>query len=214
MKIAILISGRGSNMQALVEAAMPAGIDIVLVAANRQAAGIEWARERDLPTTICPLSAFGSRTEQEHALAEAIEAAGADYIFLAGYMAILSADFVARFAGRLINIHPSLLPDYKGLDTHQRALNDSQTQHGASVHMVNAALDDGPVLLQAVVAVHEEDTADTLAARTLRAEHSLYPAVMRALAAGEIQLHPAGFDWDQTALCALLETYPQFRLKN
>ena len=214
MKLAILSSGRGSNMQALVEAAQPAGVQIVLVAANRQAAGIDWAKQKGIPTVIHPVSAFNNRSEQEQTLAASIEAAGAELVFLAGYMAILSADFVARFAGKIINIHPSLLPDYKGLDTHQRALDDGRTQHGASVHLVTAALDDGPVLLQAVVDILDGDNAETLATRTLSAEHILYPTVLNALAVGDIQLHDTDFTWDQEALRALMKTYPQLRLSN
>ena len=177
-------------MQRLVETCeqqLPS-VEIVLVASNKPCAGIDFAAARGLPTALIDLQTHDSRQAQETALAKTIEAAAADWIFLAGYMAVLSADFVGRFTGRILNIHPSLLPAFKGLDTHQRALDAGVSQHGASVHIVTAALDDGPVILQAGLKIGEDETAETLAERVLRLEHHLLPFVLASLATGKLTL--------------------------
>jgi phosphoribosylglycinamide formyltransferase-1 len=196
-RIAILVSGRGSNMQRLVETCeqqLPS-VEIVLVASNKPCAGIDFAAARGLPTALINRQTHDSRQAQETALAKTIEAAAADWIFLAGYMAVLSADFVGRFTGRILNIHPSLLPAFKGLDTHQRALDAGVSQHGASVHIVTAALDDGPVILQAGLKIGEDETAETLAERVLRLEHHLLPFVLASLATGKLTLSNAVPHW-------------------
>ena len=200
MKIAILISGRGSNMLRLADNKDNGGpgtatFEIVLVAANTPCDGLGLAAERGLPVKLYDRAEYPSRQAHETELADAIEAAGADLICLAGYMAILSAAFVDRFAGRIINIHPSLLPALKGLDTHARALADGMDRHGASVHLVTAALDDGPILLQAGLDIQTGEDADTLAARVLRLEHALYPFVLSALAAGTLSIADDGVTW-------------------
>lgn len=177
-KVAVLISGRGSNMQALVAAAGDE-YEIVCVASDRpEAPGLAWALEHGLPTFALSPREVG-KPAFEAALDGALRAAGAEWIALAGYMRLLSDDFVARWRGRIINIHPSLLPKYKGLDTHARALAAGDTVAGCSVHVVTEELDAGEVLGQAEVPIAPDDTPDTLAARVLAQEHRLYPAVLK-----------------------------------
>jgi formyltetrahydrofolate-dependent phosphoribosylglycinamide formyltransferase len=197
MRLAILISGRGSNMLRLAEviAGIPNDARIVLVAANKPCDGLDSAAVRGLPTQLVERRDFADKSAHETALADTIEATGADYVLLAGYMAILSADFVTRFKNRIINIHPSLLPDLKGLDTHARALADGRARHGATVHLVTPLLDDGPVLLQAALTIAHGETESGLAARVLRLEHALYPYVIMALATGELQIVDGAPRW-------------------
>lgn len=200
MKIAVLISGRGSNMLRLADHATGgavggSGYEIVLVAANTPCKGLGLAADRGLATRLIDRAAHDSKQAHEAALGDAIAGAGADIICLAGYMAVLSAEFVERFAARIINIHPSLLPDLKGLDTHERALAAGMDRHGATVHMVTAALDDGPILLQAGLDVRDGETAGDLAARVLRLEHALYPFVLGALASGALTISCGGQAW-------------------
>ena len=197
MKIAVLISGRGSNMLRLADhatdgAAGGSGYEIVLVAANTPCEGLGLAAGRGLATRLIDRATYSSKQAHETALGDAITDSGADLICLAGYMAILSPDFVARFTGRILNIHPSLLPALKGLDTHERALAAGMDRHGASVHLVTAALDDGPILLQAGLNIRDGETASDLAARVLRLEHALYPFVLGALAGGELTIWADG----------------------
>ena len=209
LSIAILISGRGSNMQKLVEKAQEIGVSVALIAANKHAGGIEWANENGLKTEIfSPKNYRGGRPEQEIAMAKAIQDTGADYIFLAGYMAILSKDFIDSFSNKIINIHPSLLPKYKGLDTHERALDAGEKQHGATVHLVTPELDDGPTILQAVIDIIPDDTEETLAERTLQQEHILYPAVLQALADDILTIKDGTVIWDKTALNTLYAAHP------
>jgi phosphoribosylglycinamide formyltransferase 1 len=175
-RVAILISGRGSNMRALVERA--ADYEIALVASNRpHAAGLEWARERGLPTWTLDSKGVG-KGEYDRLLSAALDEHGVGTIALAGFMRILSAWFVERWRGRIVNIHPSLLPKYRGLDTHVRALDAGDAVSGCSVHMVTEELDAGDVLGQAEVPIEPGDTPDSLAQRVLAAEHELYPRVL------------------------------------
>ena len=186
-RVAILISGGGSNMLRLVESmtgdhpARP-----VLVASNDAgAAGLARAAELGVPTAAIDHRPFGKdRAAFEAELLEPILAARPDILCLAGFMRVLAPAFVARFAGRMLNIHPSLLPKYPGLHTHQRALDAGDAEAGCTVHEVTPVLDDGPILGQARVPVLPGDDADTLAARVLTAEHRLYPAVLRRFAGG------------------------------
>ena len=185
-RVGILISGRGSNMSALISAAKledyPA--EIVCVIANRpDAAGVGIAAAEGISAEVVDHKAFGSRADFEAALAAALDAHGVEIIALAGFMRVLSADFIARYPGRILNIHPSLLPAFKGLDTHERALAAGVKEHGCSVHIVNAELDDGPVLMQASVPVLEGDAPERLAARVLEAEHRIYPSALAQFAA-------------------------------
>ena len=199
MRIAILISGRGSNMLRLAEviADMPDDARIVLVAANTPCDGLDSAAARGLPSQLVDRRDFADKSAHETALAEAIEAAGADWVLLAGYIAILSADFVTRFRDHIINIHPSLLPDLKGLDTHARALAEGRSTHGATVHIVTPLLDDGPILLQAALTITADETEAELAARVLKLEHALYPFVIMALANGELHIVGGVPRWQQ-----------------
>lgn len=186
-RVAIFVSGGGSNMRALVadmtgdHPARPC----VVVSNNADAGGIVWAQAQGIATEIVDHRPFaGDRPAFEAALSAALDRHSPDMICLAGFMRKLTGSFTDVWAGRIINIHPSLLPKYKGLNTHARALEAGDALHGCSVHEVTAALDDGPVLGQASLQVAPEDTADTLAARVLHLEHQLYPAVLRRFAAG------------------------------
>ncbi|MBN2629777.1 MAG: phosphoribosylglycinamide formyltransferase [Rhodobacteraceae bacterium] len=187
-RVAILISGGGSNMVRLVQAMQAEGFaKAVLVASNDPAAGgLAKAAALCVPTAAVDHRSFGrDRAAFEAELLTPILAADPDIVCLAGFMRVLTPDFVRRFQGRMLNIHPSLLPKYPGLHTHQRALDAGDAQAGCSVHEVTADLDAGPILGQARVPVLEGDTADALAARVLVQEHRLYPAVLRRFVAGD-----------------------------
>ena len=176
-RVAILISGRGSNMRALVEQAD--GYDVALVASNKpHAAGLNWARSRGLETWSLESKAV-DRAQFDRALSEALDDHDIGTIALAGFMRILTPWFVEQWRGRIVNIHPSLLPKYRGLDTHQRAIDAGDTIAGCSVHVVTDELDAGEVLGQAEVPVEPGDTIESLEARVLAAEHALYPRVMK-----------------------------------
>lgn len=180
VKVGILISGRGSNMQSLVAAAREAnaGYEVALVASDKpEAAGLAWAQEQGIATFALSPKGIG-KPAYEAAINQALSEAGVEVIALAGYMRLLSGDFVARWRGRILNIHPSLLPLYKGLDTHARAIAAGDTKAGCSVHLVTEELDDGEVLGQAEVPIHPGDDATALAARVLVEEHRLYPQVL------------------------------------
>lgn len=186
-KVAVFISGSGTNMAALLYASRLADcpFEIVLVLSNApDAGGLALARAEGVPTFALPHKGV-PRAEHDAAMEAQVLRAGADYIALAGYMRILSPEFVARWEGRMINIHPSLLPKYTGLHTHQRALDAGDTHAGCTVHLVTADLDEGPVLGQIPVAIHAGDTADTLAARVLIAEHQLYARCLAELVTRE-----------------------------
>ncbi len=175
-KVGILISGRGSNMQALVEQAN--GYEVTLVASDQpEAGGLAWARAQGIPTFALSPKGIGKEA-YEAALDAALRAAEVEVIALAGYMRLLSPEFVARWEGRILNIHPSLLPAYKGLNTHARALAAGDAEAGCSVHLVTEELDAGEVLGQTRVPVLPDDTTETLAARVLAAEHALYPRIL------------------------------------
>jgi len=185
-RVAVLISGRGSNMEALVKAAQAPGYpaEIVLVLSNKpDAAGLEIARRLGVRAEAIPAKPFGKdREAHERAIDAALVAAGVDIVCLAGYMRLLTPYLVGRWAGRMLNIHPSLLPEFPGLDTHARALSAGTAQHGCTVHLVTEGMDEGPVLMQAAVPVLPGDTEDDLAARVLAQEHLVYPAALATLA--------------------------------
>lgn len=188
VRVAIFLSGGGSNMKALVASmhgdhpARPC----VIVSNDAGAGGIAWAAAQGLPTATVDHRPFqGDRPAFEAALAHAVKPFAPDLICLAGFMRVLTEGFVAPWQGRMLNIHPSLLPKYRGLNTHARALADGEDIHGCTVHEVTAALDDGPILGQARVPVQPGDTPQTLGARVLKQEHQLYPAVLRRFAAGD-----------------------------
>lgn len=183
----ILISGRGSNMQSLVEARLP-GVEICAVLSNNpQAAGLAWAAAQGIATAALDHRAYDSREAFDQALMQQIDRYAPDLVVMAGFMRILSAAFCRHYAGRLINIHPSLLPAFPGLHTHRRALEAGCRIAGCTVHFATAELDCGPIIGQAAVPVLDGDTADTLAARVLAAEHRLLPQAVADFAAGRLK---------------------------
>ncbi len=187
-RVAILISGSGSNMVALAQsmAGDHPGRPCLVLSNDPQAGGLAKAQAMGIPTAVVDHRPFrGDRAAFEAAMLEQLDAAQPDLIALAGFMRVLTADFVRRFEGRMLNIHPSLLPKYKGLDTHARAIAAGDAEAGCTVHEVTAALDDGPILGQARVPILSSDTPETLAARILPYEHQLYPLVLRRVLAGE-----------------------------
>ncbi len=184
-RVVVLLSGRGSNFQAIVEAALP--IEIVAVISNRpQAAGLAFAREHGLKTVALDHTVHTEREAFDAQLADEIERHQPDLVVLAGYMRILSPAFIKRFEGRLLNIHPSLLPMFPGLKTHERALAEGVKIHGCTVHFVTAQLDHGPIVIQAAVPVRADDTTITLATRVLAQEHQIYPQAIRWFAEGKL----------------------------
>lgn len=190
-KIVILISGRGSNMQALLEAKLPCRIAAVI--SNRaDAEGLAIAKAHGIPAIVVDHRGHADRESFDTALAQAIDAFDPDIIALAGFMRILGAGFVSRYRGRLINIHPSLLPAYSGLNTHARALQDGIRIHGCTVHFVTTDLDHGPIIIQAAVPVLRDDSEQTLAARVLHEEHRIYPQAIRWICNGCVTLGENG----------------------
>ena len=186
-RIVILISGRGSNMEAIVRACATEGWEarVAAVVSNRaDAVGLEFARQHGIATAVVDHTGFDDRAAFDARLASVIDAFQPDVIALAGFMRILSDTFVARYEGRLVNVHPSLLPAFAGLHTHRRAIEAGCKLAGATVHFVTATLDHGPIIAQAVVPVHPGDTPELLAARVLEREHVLYPRAVRWLVNG------------------------------
>ncbi len=185
-RAAILISGRGSNMEALVQAARAPDypVEIVLVLSNKpEALGLEIARGLGIEAIAVPAKPFGKdREAHERAIDAELTARGVQIICLAGYMRLLTPWLVRRWAGRMLNIHPSLLPKFPGLDTHERAIKAGESEHGCTVHLVTEGMDEGPILGQARVPILPGDTEETLAARVLAQEHKLYPAMLAELA--------------------------------
>lgn len=176
MSVAILISGRGSNMRALVEAGLPIA---AVISNDASAAGLAYARARGLPTAVVAHTAFPSREAFDDALAGEVDRFRPRLVALAGFMRILTPAFVRRYEGRLLNIHPSLLPAFPGLHTHARALAAGVKVHGATVHFVTPELDHGPIVIQAAVPVRPDEDEDALAARVLAQEHRIYPQAVR-----------------------------------
>ncbi len=204
----ILISGRGSNMQALIDARLP-GRCAAVISNRPDAAGLAWAAARGVPTVVVDHKAFPSREAFDAALAEEIErAAGgrADLVLLAGFMRVLTDAFVARFTGRLVNIHPSLLPAFPGLHTHDAALASGVRVHGCTVHFVTPTLDCGPIIVQAAVPVLASDSTAALAARVLAQEHIAYPQAARGILEERCRLEAGRVIWsgDATAAAAAL----------
>jgi phosphoribosylglycinamide formyltransferase-1 len=189
-RVAVLISGRGSNMASLINAAKDDGYpaEIALVVSNRpDAAGLDHARARGISTAVVDHSVYGKDREAfERALQDVLVAHRIDLVCLAGFMRLLTPWFVGQWEGRMLNIHPALLPAFKGLHTHERALADGVKVHGATVHFVSAEMDSGPIILQAEVPVIDGDTPETLAARVLEAEHRIYPQALRKVAEGRV----------------------------
>lgn len=190
-RFVILISGRGSNMQTIVDTVEREGLpaQVCAVISNRaDAAGLEWARQRGIEAVAVPHRDYATREEFDLALAAAIDQYEPDYVLLAGFMRVLTPAFVQRYEGRLLNIHPSLLPSFPGLHTHQQALTLGIQWHGCTVHFVTAQLDHGPIVAQGIVPVMADDDPDTLASRLLAVEHQIYAQVVRWLAQGRVTL--------------------------
>lgn len=203
LPVVVLISGGGSNLQALIDAQLAGTlpIEIRAVISNRaNAFGLQRAERAGLTTRVLGHRDFATREAYDAALLALIDGFAPGLVVLAGFMRILTPVFVARFQGRLLNIHPSLLPKFPGLHTHQRAIDDGETEHGASVHFVTDELDGGPVVLQARVPVLPGDDAETLAARVLEQEHCIYPLAVRWFADGRLRLGADG--------CPLLDGEP------
>ena len=189
--IVILISGRGSNLEALLKAGLPCRVAAVI--SNRaDAEGLKVAAAHGIPTAVLSHRDYPDRESFDVALAGTIDEHRPDFVVLAGFMRILTPGFVERYAGRLINIHPSLLPSYGGLDTHARALKDGVKIHGCTVHFVTTDLDHGPIIIQAAVPVLEDDTEQSLAQRVLHEEHRIFPKALCWLCNGQIELSTEG----------------------
>ena len=187
MRAVILISGRGSNMQALLEANLP--VEFACVISNRpDAAGLAFAAERGVATAVVDHKAYPDRAGFDAALAAEIDRHAPDLVILAGFMRVLTDGFVRRYLGRMINIHPALLPAFPGLHTHERALEAGVKLHGCTVHYVTPEVDVGPIVVQAAVPVLADDTPDTLAARVLEQEHIVFPQAVAWIAAGRVEL--------------------------
>ena len=189
--LVILISGRGSNMEALLDARLPARVAAV-ISNNPQAKGLATAQQRGIATAVVDHRAFPDRAAFDAALAAEIDRHRPDLVALAGFMRVLTEPFIERYRGRLMNIHPSLLPEFPGLDTHRRALAAGARVHGCTVHFVTPVVDSGPIINQAPVPVEPGDTEEQLAARVLVEEHRIYPQAVRGFLEGRIRLGPDG----------------------
>ena len=207
LPVAVVISGRGSNMEAIARAAQlpEKGYRVVRVIADRpEAGGLARAAALGVSTAVVPVKQFAQRRDFEAALAAEIAASGASLVALAGFMRILSPEFVQGFEGKLLNIHPSLLPAYKGLDTHARVLAAREAHHGASVHFVTAELDGGPVVMQGRLRVGSGDTPDSISARVHALEHIIYPHVCSLIATRRIEWRGGSVYFDGKPLAAPL----------
>ena len=203
--VVVLLSGTGSNLQALIDSTRTGDspVRIAAVISNRSDAyGLQRARDAGIETRSLDHKAFEGREAFDSALVELIDAFNPQLVVLAGFMRILSADFVRHYEGRLLNIHPSLLPKYKGMHTHQRALDAGDSEHGCSVHFVTEELDGGPLVVQAVVPVESDDSAQTLAQRVHTQEHRIYPLAVRWFAEGRLILGDQGALLDGQLLAA------------
>ena len=189
--LVILISGRGSNMEALLDAKLPARVAAV-ISNNPQAKGLEIAKRRSIATAVVDHRSFPDRSAFDTALAAQVDRHRPDLVALAGFMRVLTEPFIEHYRGRMMNIHPSLLPEFPGLDTHRRALAAGSRAHGCTVHFVTPVVDSGPIILQAKVPVEPGDTEERLAARVLKEEHRIYPEAVRGFLEGRIRLGPDG----------------------
>ena len=207
-KIAILISGRGSNMTALLNAIKTKNLDchVVCVIANKKSQGLKFAAKRNIPTRLIERNKFDSKETHEIKLIDVLLSYQPDWILLAGYMAILSPTIIEVFGGKIINIHPSLLPKFKGLDTHRRAMEAREIKHGTTIHIVTNELDGGPIIAQSEITVLPSDTSETLRHRVLKEEHILYPLVLEALTKKYLEIKSFKVIWHKTP--------PMFELKN
>ena len=184
----VLISGSGSNLQSIIDQADSIGLNISAVISNQaQAYGLQRAKQAGIDTCVIEHTQYDSREDFDTELRKIIDGYGAQLVILAGFMRILTPEFTQHYTGRMLNIHPSLLPKFQGLHTHQRAIDAGETEHGASVHFVTAQLDGGPVIAQRKVSILPEDDAETLAARVLTEEHQLYPQVIGYFCDGRLK---------------------------
>jgi phosphoribosylglycinamide formyltransferase-1 len=207
LPVAVVISGRGSNMEAIARASLGGAsrYRVVRVIADREGAGgLARAAALGIATSVVPVKQFPDRAGFDAALARELDDSGARLVALAGFMRILSPEFVQRFEGRLLNIHPSLLPLYKGLDTHARALAAGDSHHGASVHYVTAELDGGPVIMQGRLRIRAGDTPEAVSARVHTLEHIIYPHVCSLIAAGRVEWRGGAVHFDGERLAAPL----------
>jgi phosphoribosylglycinamide formyltransferase-1 len=191
LRVVVLISGSGSNLQALIDGQQSGDlpIDIVAVISNRPSVfGLERARNAGIPTALLDHKNFASREDFDRALQQEIDQFSPDLVVLAGFMRILTPEFTAHYTGRMLNIHPSLLPKFQGLHTHQRALDADETHHGVTVHFVTAELDGGPSVIQAKVPILDGDSPESLAKRVQRQEHVIYPLAVKWFAEGRLTL--------------------------
>lgn len=195
LPVVVLISGRGSNLQSIIDAAASGElpVEIRAVISNRPAAaGLDRAERAGIPVAVVDHTAFGNREEFDRALAACIDRYQPGLVVLAGFMRLLTAEFVNHYRGRMLNIHPSLLPAFPGLDTHRRVLEAGSREHGASIHFVTEEMDGGPVVLQARVPVYADDTVESLAQRVLQQEHRIFPLAIRWFAEGRLRLGSDG----------------------
>lgn len=200
-RVVVLLSGNGSNLQALLDQQDRYSYEVVGVISNRpHARGLSRAQDAGVAAVALDHSRYAAREAYDQALIDTIEPFAPDLVVLAGYMRILSAAFVRHYSGRLINIHPSLLPHYKGLHTHQRVLDDRQTQHGTTVHFVTEALDSGMIIAQAALTIAADDTDQSLCARVQRMEHRLYPMAVDFYTSGRLACKENQLTLDNTPL--------------
>ena len=205
MKIAVLISGSGSNLQALIDYQSNAHYEITLVISNRpQAYGLVRARNANIPTLLLDHTDYADRLAFDKAVMAALDQAKIEGVILAGFMRILTPEFTLHYLGRMLNIHPSLLPKYPGLHTHQRALEAKDSEHGVSIHFVTPELDGGPVILQSIIQIADDDTPETLQDKIHQEEYKIYPLVTDWLALGKIQLADNQVLYQQKVLSAPL----------
>ncbi|WP_036500132.1 phosphoribosylglycinamide formyltransferase [Nitrosococcus oceani] len=198
LPMVVLISGRGSNLQAILDQSQTGQLPVeirAVISNNAQAQGLERAHRAGIETQVLDHRYYPNRETFDRALMKIIDSYTPKLVVLAGFMRILTSEFVRHYQGHLINIHPSLLPDFPGLDTHRRVLLAGMREHGASVHFVTDKVDGGPIILQARIPVYPEDTAETLAARILREEHRIYPKAIRAFAEEKIRLEGEQIVW-------------------
>jgi phosphoribosylglycinamide formyltransferase 1 len=204
LPLVVLISGRGSNLQAIIDQSQSGHlpVEIRAVLSNRpHAQGLTRAQRAGIATEVLDHRNFPTRESFDQALIKLIDSYAPQLVILAGFMRILTVGFVRHYQGRLLNIHPSLLPDFPGLDTHRRVLQAGRKEHGATVHFVTHQVDGGPIILQARVPVYTDDTPDTLAARVLEQEHRLYPEAIRAYAEGRVGLKGGHVVWRSINYC-------------
>ncbi len=192
MKVAVLISSRGSNMQALVRACQEDGFPAEITAVisnNPEAAGLDFAKSHDIPTKVINHRDYENREEFDAAISEYLESKQIDLICLAGFMRLLTPEFVNRWRDRIINIHPSLLPAFKGLHVHERAIESGARFTGCTVHVVRPEMDDGPIIAQAAVPILQDDTPESLANRILEQEHKIYPLALKLMGERKVKIH-------------------------